>query len=119
MPVMRAVFMRFKFSEIRPKSKRRWRVKKGEPGSSPCVTPNVGASSRDRASSARGTFHFARVHATCADLHLLDFSVDDSTHDLKIGLPGTAGLVVRVGNIVSERDALVAGKAAMSRDSHC
>src|SRR5262252_9026428 len=62
--------------------------------------------------------HFACVQAARADLYLLDLAVDDRAHDLEVWLPRAASLVVRVRDVVAERDALTAGEAAISLNSH-
>ena len=57
-----------------------------------------------------------RVQAASADLDLGDLVVDDDAGDLKVRLLRPARLVVRVGNVVAVRDALVAHVAAVSLD---
>ena len=55
----------------------------------------------------------ARTH-----FHLDDFSLGERAHNLKIRLPCSARLVVRVGDIIAECDTLVAVIAAISFDGH-
>src|SRR5512146_766884 len=83
----------------------------------PCVSA-VQVSSREGGLSARGTLHLARIQAASADLHLLDFSVDQRPHDLQIRFPGAARLVIGVRNVVAVRDAFAAAETAISLNCH-
>src|SRR5262249_8119222 len=69
---------------------------------------------RDGVLAARRALHLAGVHAARADLHLLDLAVDLGAHHLQVRLPGAARLVVRVRDVVPERDALAAAIADVS-----
>src|SRR5262245_50462555 len=69
-------------------------------------------------SAARSARHFAGVEAARADLHLGNLAVDQRADDLQVWLPGATGLVVRVGDVVPVRDALVAVVAAIACDGH-
>src|SRR3954462_11415993 len=70
------------------------------------------------ARAARRALHFAGVHAARTGLHLLDLAFDDGAHHLKIRLPGATGLVVRVRDVVAERDAPPAAVADVSLNGH-
>src|SRR5687768_160153 len=63
--------------------------------------------------AARRALHLASAQALRADLHFLDLVADDDTHDLEVGLPDATRLVVRVRDVVAERDTLVARVAAI------
>src|SRR5206468_3264651 len=83
----------------------------------------LGGEGGDRGASrhlhaARRTGHLARVEAARADLHLRDLAVDQGADDLQVGLPRATRLVVRVRDVVAERDALVAVVAAVALDGH-
>src|SRR5262245_3810305 len=67
---------------------------------------------------ARRTLDLASVETARADLHLLDLAVDDRANHLEVRLPGATGLVVRVRDIVAERNAFVAHVAAVSLNAH-
>ena len=50
---------------------------------------------------------FARTEAMSAHIDVLGGAVDNCLHTLDIGLPGTVGAAVRVGNLNAEHNALV------------
>src|SRR5262249_52397886 len=68
--------------------------------------------------TARCALDLAGVQAAGADLHLFDLPIDDGANDLQVRLPGAARLVVGVGDVVSERDALAEDVAAISLNGH-
>src|SRR3982751_1880879 len=70
------------------------------------------------ASAALGALDLAGGETARADLHLLDLALHDDAGDLEVRLPGAAGLVVRVRDVVPEGDALVADEAAATVDGH-
>ena len=51
--------------------------------------------------------NFARTEAVGAHVDVLRGAVDDRLHALYVGLPGTVGAAVRVGNLNAEHNALV------------
>jgi hypothetical protein len=53
--------------------------------------------------SGSGFNYFARLDACRADLHLLDFTVQDNPCILEVGLPGMLGMLVGVADPVSHR----------------
>ena len=63
------------------------------------------------------TGDFAGTKATGADVNGLVSPVDDSPNLTDVCLPGSAGLAIRVGNGVPERDFLIA-IFALSHDVH-
>src|SRR4051812_23857395 len=65
---------------------------------------------------SRRALNLPGVQTTGADLDLGDLSIDHDSGDLEIGLPGAAGLVVRVRDVVAVGDAFVADVAAVSLD---
>ena len=65
---------------------------------------------------ARSALNLASVQATGADLDLDGLAVLHNACDLKIGLPGTARLVVGVRHVVAEGDSLLAGVADVTGD---
>src|SRR5690242_15492345 len=77
-----------------------------------------GSVSRNRGAPG-SALDLAGVETTRTHLHLddLPFRTNDAG-DLKVWLPGTTRLVVRVRNIVAEGDALVADVAAAAIDGH-
>src|SRR6476661_3870647 len=93
-------------------------MKKGSPQeSSPRLTGHASRPSR-HLHAARCTRHLARVQATRADLHLGHLAVHERAHDLEVRLPRPTRLVVRVRDVVTERDALVAVEAAIALNGH-
>src|SRR5690242_21361409 len=68
--------------------------------------------------AARSPRHLAGVEAAGADLHLDDLALGEGAHDLQVRLPRTPRLVVRVRDVVAERDTLAAVVAAIALDSH-
>ena len=67
--------------------------------------------------SAREIFSHIPLHsagdltgteASGADVHMLGSTVHDRLDPLHIGLPGTVGAAVRVGDLIAEHNALVA-----------
>ena len=56
----------------------------------------------DRSGDLTGT------HTPGTNIHMAGGTVDDRLHTLHIGLPGTIGTPVRVGNLNAEGNALVA-----------
>src|ERR1043165_7670003 len=93
--------------------------KKGSP-KAPSIIARLAwlATSRHRCLSARRALHLARIQTACADLHLFDLPVDDSANTLQARVPRATRLVVRVRDVVAERDALVADETAISTNSH-
>src|SRR5262245_36036403 len=91
---------------------------KGEPESSPHCWCGASATMSRHCLPARRTLDLAGVETSRADLHLLDLAVDDGANHLEVRLPCAAGLVVRVRDVVAERNALVAHVAAVSLDAH-
>src|SRR5881394_4473045 len=73
-------------------------------------------SSRDR-SASRCALHLAGVETASAHFHLDDlaFGPDDACH-LKVRLPRSTRLVVRVGHVVAEGHSLAAHVAAAAID---
>ena len=51
--------------------------------------------------------NFARTEAMSAHIDVLRGAVDDRLHALHVGLPGTIGAALGVGNLNAEHDALV------------
>ena len=51
--------------------------------------------------------NFARTEAMSAHIDVLGRAVNNRLHTLDVGLPGTIGAAVRVGNLNAEHDALV------------
>ena len=58
-----------------------------------------------------GSLYLARTQTTRADRDGFMGSVHNGADLSDVGLPGPAGLSVRVGNVVAERDALAANRA--------
>ena len=52
--------------------------------------------------------NFARTEAMSAHIDVLRGAIDDRLHALDVGLPGTIGAAVRVGNLNAEHNTLVA-----------
>src|SRR5919109_5243273 len=78
-------------------------AKRGAPKSSPTVGRSVFSSSRRR--TARRTLDLAGGQAPRADLDLHDLpALVDDADDLQVWPPDAARLVVRVRDVVSERD---------------
>ena len=50
---------------------------------------------------------FARTEAMSAHVDVLGGAIDNRLHTLDVGLPGTIGAAVGVGNLNAEHDALV------------
>src|SRR4051812_18742423 len=73
--------------------------------------------SRDALASRR-SLDLAGVQTASADLDLLDLAIELDTDDLKIRLPGAAGLVVRVRHVVAKGDAFAAGVADVALNGH-
>src|SRR6516162_6317985 len=65
------------------------------------------ARSRD-GGAARRALDLVRGETPGADLHLGDLAVDEDARDLEVRLPGAARAIVRVRDVVAERDALAA-----------
>ena len=61
--------------------------------------------------------NFTRAQAAGAGVDILRGTVHDRLHALDIGLPGTIGTTVRVGNSDTERNTLVA-KLALCHPLH-
>src|SRR5688572_9254594 len=85
--------------------------KEGADDSSLSRRTHCGASRRLFA--ARRALHLPRAQTLRAHLHLGDLAVDDDTRHLKIGLPHATRPVVRVRDVVAERDTLPAGEATI------
>src|SRR4030095_6678956 len=68
--------------------------------------------------AARRTRHLDRVQTARTDLLLRHLAVHERAHDLEVRLPRPTRLVVRVGDVVTERDALVAVEAAIALNGH-
>src|SRR3990172_10722707 len=94
--------------------------KKGSPQGLPSHYPKSGTILllRDRRLAARGAADLVGVQAARADLHLRDLPFVDHADDLEVGLPGAAGLVVRVRDIVAEGNSLLADVALIAGDGH-
>jgi hypothetical protein len=60
-----------------------------------------------------GALNFTGTEASGADIHMSGSAIHDSLDTLHVGLPGTVGTTVRVGNLNAEGDAL-ATKIAFS-----
>jgi hypothetical protein len=95
------------------------RTQKREPVGSPLCLPAERRSRDDDCRRAtRRPLDLAGGKAARADLHLRDLSVDDDARDLKVRLPGAAGLVVGVRDVVAEGNAFRADVALVARDRH-
>lgn len=71
--------------------------------------PNGKDSTCDRSQNLKsGSFYLACTQTTRADCDGFMGSVDNGADLSDVGLPGSAGLAVGVGNIVAERNALSA-----------
>src|SRR3954468_9431690 len=91
--------------------------KRGAPKSSPRLTGHASRPSR-HLHAARRARHLARVQTARADLHLRHLAVHERAHDLEVRLPRPTRLVVRVRDVVTERDAFVAVEAAIALNGH-
>ena len=58
--------------------------------------------------SLNSALHFSAAEAPRANINMLGGTVNNSLNALYVGLPGTVGPPVRVGNLNTERDVLVA-----------
>ena len=67
-------------------------------------------------SATRGALNLAGGQATCADLDLRDFAIDQDAGDLKVRLPGAARFVVGMRHVVAEGDSLLAGVTDIAGD---
>ena len=65
----------------------------------------------DRSGDLTGT------HTPGTNIHMAGGTVDDCLHTLYVGLPGTIGTTMRVGNLDTEGYALIA-KLALSHPLH-
>ena len=61
--------------------------------------------------------NFAGTQAPGTNIHMARRTIDQSLHALDVGLPGTIGTTVRVGNSDTERNTLVA-KLALCHPLH-
>src|SRR5688500_16435334 len=75
------------------------------------------APSRDGCAT-RCALHLSGVETAGAHLHLRDLAIDHDAGDLEVRLPGAARLVVRVGDVVPERDSLATAVADAAIDGH-
>src|SRR5215218_9614477 len=90
-------------------------TKKGAPKELPFLRTWAGSGD---ARPAWGPLHLACMQAAYADLHALNSVADDDADDLEVWLPGTARLVVRVRNVVTERHSAITGIATVAVDRH-
>ena len=61
--------------------------------------------------------YFTGTQAPGTNIHMAGGTIDDCLHTLHVGLPGTIGTPMRVGNLDTEGHALVA-KLALSHPLH-
>src|SRR4029079_14336666 len=94
------------------------RCEKGSPRELPFAWWPGGAAPSRHLHATRRTRNLPRVEAARAYLHLRDLAVDQGANDLQVRLPRAARLVVRVRDVVAERDALLSVVAAIALDGH-
>src|ERR1700680_4217906 len=102
----------FNRNRIGERSSCSWQSRKREPQGLPfSFIPSTSLSSGP---ASRSAHNLPCVQASGANLHLGDLAIDNDARDLKVWLPGPARLVVRVRDVVSVSDSLVADVAAVS-----
>src|SRR6185437_5772707 len=89
-------------------------IKKGASREAPS-DPSRAASRRSRDLAPGSTLNLARIQASRTDADLRRLPVDENPGHLEIGLPDAANLVVRVRDVVAERNAFPAHVASSFR----